>query len=903
MMQHFFKHYISLILGFLLSTQSFMAQARLCVDTTIDEAATCTVCVDPQGINDGSCNTVVKSIADVNALTSIELPSGSLIKLRRGKVWREQLTVPASKLHFTSYCILCDGSEPPPLLAADFNLMNKLDGGFEKFASGETLFHVETGSSLNIISTDTDTPYGNYALRLERHTNSAQPYVRMNIGNIKSGTSYYLGIASKYLDGSTEGLRFRLHRKESESGQPAQELQPNGSWQTTARYLTTGSSGGNVWQSNGFSFKTEENITEPLTIRFDISANQLDTKVLIDNLYLVEVPEDLFVTRNYNGDFETFTGIADDGINDDFSSWHEGGVINGNSVQAVIDGSNAIKMHREGTAPDLFIRRGMQYIDLDTEYNLALQTKIAAGSTGSVEVLIKDEYNGQYLRNDGSWGALEFLNAFQTSRYDDWEFRSLNFKTLASQPDNSTSTRLRLDFFLRSGDSTVFIDNARLSKARLTNSSISGVDQKHSILIDGKNNITVNEIDVMGTLENNHFSDYRIASDKLINIVNGANNITIKELSVSLASNIGIWSGHSTTDVTFSHLNVFGNQNTGIYMNSTGGSVAHSKVYNNGKNYLNLDRGGIGIQGGDISILSNEVWNNGPDSGMADFEISVAGATNQIRIEKNYVHDCIQGCIQVANDINMPANTGHLIAYNVISGFATSTLDFLDIGNNQETKKASAGSFSGIRIGAAGLSRDSTGCLIQDRTENVQVINNVITNGSSPIGNTGSFDDKQGSAIYISRFDTSGLNIINNTILDNERESIYSQHASFNTPAGCSGFGSDHSDYYFSHNLYASDATFSWKGITGISLSDWQLITTDDVLSMDVNSAELSAFMNSSDVFIDPAGAIVTDEYRYAPQINSPAIDSGLNFPAGILIDDYSGKLIDGSRDKGAFEF
>ncbi len=856
---------------------------------------------DPSGIGNGSC-TVVHSIADINAMDQITLPGGSTVRLKKGVVFRETLDVPTSgsngsPITFTSYCANCNGNESPPKLSSDLNIMNKYDKGFENGA-GSLTQAVGNNTAPNVVIADANNTYGDYALRLERDVNgSGLPYVRINIGNIKKNTSYYLGLSSKLDTDSEDGLRVRLYDKFTNK-----DLQINGSWAATSTYHKVISHDKNTWVHKGLGFKTDANTDDTFVIRLDIVAKEFDTQVLVDNLYLIEVPDDVYATSSFNGDFEDFTGTIDDTSNDDFSSWYEANVVSGNQVLAVdVDGSTAIKMHLANGAPTLYLRRGIQNIKINTEYNLAVLTKINTNSPGSIDVVIKDEHNNKYLNSDGTWGSIEYLDFLSTAEDGTWENKSFNFQTLPTHPSNSSTTRVRFDFVVRESGATVFLDNVKLHEARQVNADKSGNSQGHAIVIDNKDYIVIDGIDVSGTLENDAFDDYGLASEKLINVANGSSNITIKNTDLSLSSGVGIWSDHDTTDITFDAITAYDNANTAIYMNSDGGEVINSLVYNNGKNYRSLDRGGIGIQGADITISNNEVYNNGPDAGHGDFEISVAGASGKVDISYNYVHDCIQGCIQVANDENSSSGFNHLIAYNIISGFATTQLDHLDTVNNQETKKASMGSYVGIRVGGVGAPVVN-GCNTQSYVTNVEVYNNVITGGKTPTGDTGLYDHMQGAGIYISRFDTSGLKIRNNIILDNEQQAIYSNHTALQTPAGCASFGSNHTGYDFSHNLFEHNATFAWKGDDDLTLSEWQDITTDSVVNLDRGSAELDSTSDITDVFVDPNAVVITDEMRYELISNSPGIDTGDNLAAGVLTTDYSGNSIDANRDKGAFE-
>ncbi|NOX07948.1 MAG: hypothetical protein GXP22_00390, partial [Gammaproteobacteria bacterium] len=265
---------------------------------------------------------------------------------------------------------------------------------------------------------------------------------------------------------------------------------------------------------------------------------------------------------------------------------------------------------------------------------------------------------------------------------------------------------------------------------------------------------------------------------------------------------------HTTGNLTYDSLNVHDNLNTGMYMNASYGTniITNCMVYDNGKIDGNTDRGGIGIQGGNITIINNEIWNNGPNDGDADMEISVAGATGTVDIIENYIHDCLQGCIQIAD-----GGHGSTIANNVISGFSETTA----------TTMTSRGKWSGIRIGGGGIGGD---------VQNIRIYNNIITGGITPKNDVGIHAGRD-AAIFVSRFNNSGLSIKNNIIYNNEIYSVYIDY---------SARFSDVTDFIFDNNIYETSdnkAKLNWQTRDKYTLDEWKTSALEDGLNLDTNTS------------------------------------------------------------------
>ncbi|MBI3188233.1 MAG: right-handed parallel beta-helix repeat-containing protein [Gammaproteobacteria bacterium] len=277
-------------------------------------------------------------------------------------------------------------------------------------------------------------------------------------------------------------------------------------------------------------------------------------------------------------------------------------------------------------------------------------------------------------------------------------------------------------------------------------------------------------------------------------------------------------------------------------MNSQGGKVKNCLSTGNGRLASDFgDRGGIGsYQGGNIKIIGNEVYLNGQDNQDADMEISVVGAIAPITIEKNHVHNCIQGCIQIAE-----GGDGSVVSYNVINGF----------GSAVSATPSSSGKWGGIRIGGG------TGS-----AKNVRILNNVILGGLQP--NTTSH-----AGIYVSQFDNPGLILKNNIFYNNASKDVFVHSTGITT-----GIDFSNNIYYksdFANNWY-------WKGSDASSLNEWRSISQLDNASLDVNP-----------LFIDPVN------YDFHLGVGSPAINNGVYVG---LTTDIDNQAIIGNPDIGAYE-
>lgn len=313
--------------------------------------------------------------------------------------------------------------------------------------------------------------------------------------------------------------------------------------------------------------------------------------------------------------------------------------------------------------------------------------------------------------------------------------------------------------------------------------------RKKAILINDHNYVNIENIDVYGPgLNAVGGTEHSAAADSAaVAITGNSSNISVSNMMISNAHAVGIWSETSTNNITYDNIISHDNGNTGIYNNAISGAVKNSKSYHNGKLITDTgDRGGIGTnEGGVMLITKNEVYSNSRDDVDSDFEISVVANTGPAIVTKNYVHDCIQGCIQVTNGGN-----GSTIAHNVVKGFGTSTYGTLP----------HRGKWSGIKVGGPNDAKD------------VKVYNNIITEGTQPT----QINFIEHAAIsFIEGVNDQG-EVYNNILYNNDSKHVLVK----------SGAGTDNSLVRFDHNVYEAPTggevkwKYYWHDIT--SFADWQ---------------------------------------------------------------------------------
>lgn len=365
-----------------------------------------------------------------------------------------------------------------------------------------------------------------------------------------------------------------------------------------------------------------------------------------------------------------------------------------------------------------------------------------------------------------------------------------------------------------------------------------------AIRIENKSNIVIDGIDVFGP--GGRSTSGSATGFTIVSIIDSSSDIAVKNMSISYGNSIGIAADRTTRNVSYMNLDVHDNGGTGIYMNAQGGSITRCKSYNNGQLKSDKgDRGGIGsFRGSDITVESNEVFLNGPTDDFADFEVSMVG-TGPVTIKNNYIHDCLQGCIQIAE-----GGDNSLIAYNVVSRYGST-----------QGKKASSGHLSGIRIGGG-----------VGGTRGTRIYNNVIYGGQQTKG-------ANDAGLYVGPYNNSGLVVINNIFANNENKDIYVR--------GKAELGKT----LFSHNLFTLPWNVSnWKEYDTRSLKQWQTRTGQDLESLVGDPL----FTNASGSFMSASD--------FTLRKGSPAIDRG------VLIDfkpdNRGGQMPYGvAPDIGAFEY
>lgn len=366
---------------------------------------------------------------------------------------------------------------------------------------------------------------------------------------------------------------------------------------------------------------------------------------------------------------------------------------------------------------------------------------------------------------------------------------------------------------------------------------------QEGILVKDRAHIVIDQIDVSGP--GGRRTPGGSTGFKAVRISGTSEDITLQNMTVTQGNSIGVSADVTTRDISYLNLDVHDNAGTGIYMNARSGTIRHCRSYHNGRLETDRgDRGGIGsYRGSHITIEANEVFGNGPDNGSADFEISMV-ATGPVQLLRNYVHDCAQGCIQIAE-----GGDNSTIAYNVISRYGSVTAKFPSTGN-----------LSGIRIGGG-----------KSGARDVEIYNNVIQGGRQP-------RNARDAALYVSWFDNSGLKVKNNIFADNLNKHIYVRRNAKLTGA------------QFSNNLFSSvSGTLDWKEVGVRDLAHWRSYTgTGD------NS------LVGDPLFVNASGAFRSAS-DFALQAASPAIDAGVF--VGITRD-YNDTSVPYGRspDIGAFE-
>ncbi|HBI17264.1 MAG TPA: hypothetical protein DDY52_03930 [Candidatus Moranbacteria bacterium] len=605
-----------------------------------------------------------------------------------------------------------------------------------------------------------------------------------------------------------------------------------------------------------------------------------------------------------NGGFEIFT---ESNPNDDFISWAEysgGSSYAKASSTEVMSGKYSLKLYTDGVNQPRVQRSNINPIVCNEQYYLEFYAKRESGQDTRVQLRTFGLLGGQYyyLQSDGSWGGSSNLFTISSSEwtkysitfnynppncengalniylygnaigeegvvyYDDFYFvrgsnegsvhtwrgyRNDVYESFGAKTDLRSEKHYKYDNLVPFDDleNNYFYWNAigGANTFYLRNDSgnpgnILVGARPYGILIDNSSNIVVENFliaDPGGRPDNNEYRDLGIK------ISGDSENILVRNIEIVDVTNVGINAENTTSNITYDNLSVHNCGSTGIYMKSQSGFILNSKSYNNGKLVTDAgDMGGIGsYQGGNIIIQGNEVYNNGRSSIDSDSEISVVGNTDHVTIKGNHVHDCLQGCIQIAEGGN-----GSIISNNIIDNFGSSTY-----------QGPSTGKFGGIRIGGgAGGATD------------VEIKNNIIANGQRD-------SNSSHAGVVIANYDNQRMILKNNIFINNNSRDIYA-HTDSNT-----------TDNDFNNNIfYKADYTnnWYWKGVSYSSQEDWKINSLFDSRSLITNPLFSSNSPSQPPEF----------QLGYL----SPAIDSGADVG---LTADYAGNPIYGTPDIGAYEY
>lgn len=577
-----------------------------------------------------------------------------------------------------------------------------------------------------------------------------------------------------------------------------------------------------------------------------------------------------------NGAFEVYTGTLDDGTDDSFNGWTVIPDEHG-KIEVVSDSNTGIAAAKYTklvtTTSNALLRKGFS-VSPNTDYYFEFFGKRNAG-TGACRVAIRDSNNSIFLYEDGTWGPntdgevlhptslrvtessytlksksftttadTTFLNVDLTPKYNEiatctWDDVYLiqgttksTAKVWAGYSPTTTnswgliddSNRVPIDisitnplnmldgYFYKTSDSGYFY--YRKDSGNPGTKEVGA--RKYGIHISGKSYVVIDGMDVYGPGGKEETNSTRFYG---INLDLSASNVTVKNNRISYTDNVGIWADNTTSNITYDTILVHDNESTGIYMNSSIGTIVNSKSYNNGQVITDTgDMGGIGVfEGGDITITENEVYNNSRSNQNADFEVSVVSLTGPVTISKNYIYDCIQGCVQINN-----GGDGSIISNNIINGFGSSSVTGV-----------ASGKFSGIRLGS-----NTSG------TPNVKVVNNIVANGSTN-------NEFLSAGLSVRYAGSDGMTVKNNIFYNNAVPDVifYSDTDTTTTQI-------NYNNYYRPSYTNA----WNWKATNYSTIATWQAASSQDAQSI-----------ISDPIFTNVAGN------DFTLQSSSPAIDAGEN--------------------------
>ena len=522
------------------------------------------------------------------------------------------------------------------------------------------------------------------------------------------------------------------------------------------------------------------------------------------------------INRLSNSGWEDYAGTLDDSTTDTFTGWTNYNADANDLLEAVSDsylGNVALKLTR--TDGGVYIRRNTGSVSAGVEYTLSAYVKKGSGSDDTGVIYVYDNTNGNYLRNDSSWGAGEALTVFNATSTSYTE-KSITFTTQAGV----TSLRIQIQC---SGNADVyFIDSIWIGKGASRQSYVGEIsttyDWAEIVYVSSKNYVTIDGLDIQGSRS----LDTDCTSDYLVNVDGTSDNVIIQNCEISQGGgSIGIRSANTTSNVTFYNNVVHNCMNTCIYGNSDTVMIDGCTVYNCGNLATDTgDMGGIGsYQGNDVTIKNCEVYNIGQGDDAADFAISIIDPDGYQKILHNYIHDVNHGGIQVVDQ--SAGMTGALIAFNIISDWGNSTAN-----------PANPGTFAGIRLGfSSGYAPNSL------------AYNNVIAYGPNTA------DDYDGAGIYLEDPATDDAIIKNNIFYENADYDVY---CNTDLDGGMPTFAYN---YYYKSGGYTGN--WSYEGSDYDTVEDW--ITASGASNESVGDQKM----------MDPTNG------NFKLQTSSPCINSG----------------------------
>lgn len=532
------------------------------------------------------------------------------------------------------------------------------------------------------------------------------------------------------------------------------------------------------------------------------------------------------------------------------------------------------------------VRQSTTNLVAATQYYLSVWGRVSASGTNHLlNVRVKDNTNVKYLDNAGNWqtSSATIALTWNGEAADTWVEKTITFTTLAGVTSleinvcnwgNVIGTSWADNVYLEAGSGvsstkiwTGFITGQRQYYGGMISGSRANgyrtVDNQNpttqadhtfngpynkrpffwyrddsgnpgelaigcvneGILISSKNYVIIDSIDVLGPGgSTSNTATYN--TDRAVRITGTSDHVTIQNLSVTQTETTAVQADSTTSNITYTNLTAIGNASTPLYINAQTGTVQQCLVHDNGRNALDLgDRGGIGcLGGGNITITQNEVYHNGQDDTDCDFEISVDQPTNPLTITRNYVHDCLQGGIQIAEGGN-----NSLIAYNIINKF----------GEGSFAGALSDGKFAAIRIGA-----------VVTATTGVHVYNNVITGGARAVSTSH-------AGLMFNNVDVSSALVKNNIFYNNTSRDVFVK-----TGATTTSMAFTNNDYYKADY----NDSWHWKGTDCDTLAAWKT----------ASSMTETGTLTSDPLFLNAGGSfLLATDFKIG--ITSPCKEAGFN--------------------------